>query len=348
MTPKPVEKTYFQAKPVLTAFGSNQIDAENGILRDVVMVVEGAASGHFVHLESEFISQLVEYDNRNFSKTGLKAYFGHRFGSDAMGAQLGVFRNFRKRKNGDGKMEAYADLHLLQASKNSPRFGNVYEWVFQMASEAPNMIMSSIVFDGSRYYQRKANGHKTYVFEYDSEGNWQSYKEDRGNVYVEFGENTVHHRTDLVDDGAATTNLFDSHPEPGIPPQNPKKFYKMNLRELFFGKEKPESEVALSPEEVTELRQKMAAAETALAKSSTEKTALEKQISDLSAERDDFKTKFEALSAEHEKLKEHPAAPKTAGAKETEQPEPENAWSNTDINRRAQQQFAQKTKKLPW
>jgi hypothetical protein len=75
--------------------------------------------------------------------------------------------------------------------------------VLQMAAEAPDFLMSSIVFQASGYYQRKANGHKKPLLaETDYDASLP--------VYVEFDAETgaAHYNTDLVEDGAATSSLF--------------------------------------------------------------------------------------------------------------------------------------------
>lgn len=210
-----IKERWFRSAPVLPGFDSANIDADAGIMRDVVMVQEGPAKGHGVHLEEEFIAALVAYDQQNFSDTGLKARFGHpSASSETMGTQLGTFSNFRKRRV-DGKMQAIADLRLLDSAEQSPTHPGMRSWVLQMAGERPDFIMSSIVFRGSAYYQRKANGHKHYV-EFDDLGDPVNYNPDLGNIYVEFdAENGARHfYTDLVESGAATESLFSNKANP--------------------------------------------------------------------------------------------------------------------------------------
>lgn len=183
---------------------ASKIDTEAGIISDVVMVQEGEAMGHGVELDADFISDLVAYDRKYYSNIGLKARFGHpSMSSEAMGTQLGVYRNFRKREK-NGKMQAIADLHLLESAEASPTHPGMRSWVLQMAAERPDFIMSSIVFKPAYYFQRKGNGNKKRLdseFDYDSE---------LGPVYVAFDETegAAHYFTDLVEQGAATDNLF--------------------------------------------------------------------------------------------------------------------------------------------
>lgn len=197
----------FRSSPGAMDVVSGNIDAENGILYDVVMCEEGPADGHGVELDADFISALVAYDRKYFGNIGLKARFGHpSMSSEAMGTQLGVFRKFRKREK-NGKMQAIADLHLLEASEASPTHPGMRSWVLQMAAERPDFIMSSIVFKPSGYFRRKANGHKvTIEDEYDNEG----LQPATGPIFVAFDEEAgaAHYFTDLVENGAATDNLF--------------------------------------------------------------------------------------------------------------------------------------------
>src|SRR6056297_1264539 len=106
--PQPVR--WLKSQPVILSFEEGQIDADNGIITDVVMCQAGPAKGHGWHLEESFVEQLVAYDQKHYSEgNGLKARFGHPALSDTtMGSQMGYFKNYRFQ---DGK--AIADLHLL-------------------------------------------------------------------------------------------------------------------------------------------------------------------------------------------------------------------------------------------
>lgn len=200
--------------PVQLTFTSEQIDAENGILKDVVMCQVGPAKGHGVHLEQEFINDLIDYDNENFTSTGLKARFGHPAMSDTtMGTQMGAFKNFRV----EGE-QALGDLHLLDAANLSPKYPSMKDWMLAMAEEKPDFVMSSIVFRPGSHYQRNKKGDKRYCWCYvevegedgEKEERYQSPKKELGKIFVEFGENGQHFYTDLVEAGAATDALFSN------------------------------------------------------------------------------------------------------------------------------------------
>lgn len=225
MTPEEIIQIRFmKSAPTVLDFDNKRIDRENGMLYDVVMVEEGEAKGHGFYLEEEFITDLVAYDQKHYSKRGLKNRFGHPGASDdTLGTQMGYFLNFRTRKKG-GKMQAIADLQLLEVSNLSPTKPNMREWMLGMAEEAPDFVMQSIVFMPGRYYQRAKDGKKKYVYEYtkvtgdDGEvyDKWISTDPALGKVYVEYGSKGEHYYTDTVEAGAATDSLFSTEANPHL------------------------------------------------------------------------------------------------------------------------------------
>jgi hypothetical protein len=199
------EKRWFKSTPHIAVGDGSRIDAENGIIRRVVLASVGEAKGHGVSLEQEFIDDLVKYGQRNFSKTGLKARFGHpSMSNETMGTQLGYFKNFEV----DGE-NAVADLHLLDAANESPTHPGMKNWVLKMAAEKPDHIMSSIVFQPGGYYQRELESRKKRKMKSSDmfHGRFDNYDESLGPVFVELADLYF---TDLVEDGAATDNLFST------------------------------------------------------------------------------------------------------------------------------------------
>lgn len=201
---------WLRSSPTVLSIEASGIDAEQGVLYDVVMVEEGPAKGHGVDLEAKFIQAITAYDQKRYAKNGLKARFGHPSASgETMGTQLGVFTNFRTREV-KGKMQEIADLQLLDSAEKSPTHPGMKSWVLSMAAERPDFIMSSIVFRASNYYQ------------YDNQGNKVVLDEDFDNynpqekVFVEFDakKGAEHFYTDLVEAGAATENLFSNQANP--------------------------------------------------------------------------------------------------------------------------------------
>ena len=201
---------WFRSNSIAPGIDASKIDFENGIIHDVVMIEEGEAKGHDIHIDSDFITKLAAYDKATFGDRGVKARLGHPGASDnTMGKQLGFMRNVRTRRQ-NGKMQAIANLHLLSSADASPTAPNMREWVLQMAQEAPDFLMNSIVFKGSGFYQKKANGHRKTV-DRDSE-----IDASLGPVFIDFDpENGAsHHYTDMVEQGAATNNLFSTTANP--------------------------------------------------------------------------------------------------------------------------------------
>lgn len=357
-------------------FSASKIDAENGVISDVVMVQSGEAKGHGVHLEDEFINDLVAYDLKHFGDRGVKARLGHPGASDnTMGTQLGYFTNIRSRKK-NGKMQAIGDLQLLQSADISPEKPNMREWVLSMSQEAPDWIMSSIVFKPGRYYQKKKDGGKKYIWEYtivkDADGvesaKWVYSDPKLGNIYVEFGDKGEHYFTDLVEDGAATENLFSTEANPHLfvskalawldenptvksfAVANPDKVFSflaelginpkktsMGLLETLFGKKTPTEETTLSADDINELRTKIAEADEALTSAVTNLQDATKQITALQAELAANKTELDTSKARVAELEKKAADVHTNGETSAEDAKLKS-YEKLPINQKAQSQ----------
>jgi hypothetical protein len=228
------ETRWLRSRPTAAGFAPEKVDAEKGILRDVVMVEEGEAKGHGVLLDEDFIRDLTEYDLRTFSNRGLKARFGHPSASnDTMGTQMGIFKNFRTRRT-SGKLQSIADLHLLEAADESPTHPGMRAWMLKMATERPDFVMMSIVFRAGGYFQKKANGHKVYI------ANEWSADPNLGDVFVEFGAEGEHFYTDAVEQGAATDNLFGTKVNPDFFVSRAHQWLDDNPDILQFVKDNPQ------------------------------------------------------------------------------------------------------------
>lgn len=177
-------------------FDPSNVNREDGIIHDVIMCQAGPAKGHGIHLEPEFISDVVEYAKANYTNIGLKARFGHpSMSNDALGTEMGKFHDFRLRED-----QAIADLHLYKASENSPTHPGMRSWMLDMAEEDPAAIMSSIVFSEDYYYKYDDNGNKVIV-----ENALSGEKNDK--LFVKLKSL---HFCDIVDEGAATDKLFSA------------------------------------------------------------------------------------------------------------------------------------------
>lgn len=328
---------WLRSRPTDPGLHTEKIDAENGILYDVVMVQEGEAKGHGVFLDADFIQDLVRYDQRYFSKRGLKARFGHPgASSETMGTQMGVFRDFRFREQ-KGQAQAIANLHLLNAAEESPTHPGMRSWVLKMAEERPDFLMSSIVFRPGGYFQLDENGKKVYI------GNQWMADEKRGKVFVEFGKKGEHMATDIVEEGAATDNLFSHQVNPHLfvsqagqflaeHPElkqfiiaNPEKvitFFsglgititqpKQNMSKFSVWKwltgESQDAEPALEDldplkTEFEEVRKEVAALKSALAETERHKDTLENRLKEVEADNATLQTNLAALKSEAEALK---------------------------------------------
>lgn len=351
---------WLRSRPTGAGLHSEKIDAENGILSDVVMVQEGEAKGHGVHLDADFIRELVQYDQRYYSKRGLKARFGHPGAStETMGTQMGVFRNFRLREQ-RGKAQAIADLHLLEAADESPTHPGMRSWMLSMAEERPDFLMSSIVFRASGYFQLNEEGKKVYIND-----RW-SANEKWGKVYVEFGKKGEHFATDIVEEGAATDNLFShqvnphlfvsqageflaGHPELkqfiianpekvtaffqelGITITQPKqKMTKFSIWKWLSG-EPQDAEPALEDldtlkTELEEVKTEVTALKSGLAETEQQKDALENRLKEVEAHNATLQANVTRLEKEAEQLK----ADATAKAAEIEKLKTEPAAEHTN------------------
>ena len=177
---------HFNTPPIYnTSF--EEINSEKGFIKGVSIATLGEIKGHGVWADSKFLSQIVT-EGKQFG-AGVKARFGHpNMSSTALGTYLGRFKNFRK--SGD---QAKADLFIDNSAKNSPN-GNLYDYVFSMASENPDMFGASIVFVPDRTEFKKTG-------EKDTEGN---------EIEQGFARISQLLATDLVDEPAANEGLFET------------------------------------------------------------------------------------------------------------------------------------------
>ncbi|MEL6143607.1 MAG: hypothetical protein AAFU67_18555, partial [Bacteroidota bacterium] len=201
---------WLKSQPIVLSFSSENIDEENGVISDVVMCETGPAKGHGYHLEQSFIDGLAAYSEKyyNDGSLGLKARFGHPSLSDTtMGSQMGYFRNIRVREH-----QVIANLHLLDSAELSPKAPQMRSWMLSMAKEAPEFVMSSIVFSGSGYYQYNPETSERVELDFNEYGQpVPAFENER--IYVDFKEDkgAKWYYTDLVEAGAATNSLFSAN-----------------------------------------------------------------------------------------------------------------------------------------
>ncbi len=181
--------------PTVYSQKPSKVDREKGIIHNIVVVTEGEAKGHNIHLNDKFLDDVVHLAAER--PAGIKARFGHpNICATALGTYLGRFKNFRgidspliSRGDAEGR-GVLADLHLDPSAKKSPK-GNLYEYVLDMAENNPDMFGASIAF-------KKGETIKTFS------------EENGKKVEKQFATIKALYATDLVDSPAATDSLFET------------------------------------------------------------------------------------------------------------------------------------------
>lgn len=167
---------------------SLNVDRENGIIKNVVIVQQGA-NKNGSYFNSQFLTDLVA--SGNAQTQGVKSRFGHpNMCSTSLGSFIGRYKNFSEK---EGKV--YADLHLDQITKKTQVEGkgiSMWEYIIEMADNNPDMFGNSIHI-------------KSEEFEEDVEGS---------KVISHKFESLV--ASDLVDSPAATDSLFDDSEDLGV------------------------------------------------------------------------------------------------------------------------------------
>ena len=217
----------------LAAKRLGEIDAENEVLHDVQITLEGEAKGHGIWLDREFCEAVAEQGNAT-GDVGVKVRYGHpAMCSDAIGTELGRAKNFRVvdfDRVIDGKTVkcagVVADVYLLKSAHAAPQ-GDIAKHVLETAKEDPGQFGQSIVFtyadwvvkdkDGNRHsYREEVEGldaeGKVIVGEdgkpkdRKSSSEWRAQSAD-GKVYAILGKL---HGTDFTDTPAATDGIFST------------------------------------------------------------------------------------------------------------------------------------------
>jgi hypothetical protein len=117
---------------------AGRVDKETGIIHGVSVISEGPAIGHQKHVDHKTLESVLACTAQY--KSGLKVKLDH---GSKVGAIVGTLRDFRI----DGT-SLRADLKLLKASPH-------FEYVAELATEAPESFGLSIVFSGDA---EKLNG----------------------------------------------------------------------------------------------------------------------------------------------------------------------------------------------
>lgn len=185
-----------------------QVDKTEGILREVVIVEEGVdkSRGYF---STDFLKALVRAGNTQ--EKGVKCRFEHPNSyKNSLGTFLGRYKNFRFLSKENQSSKVVADLYLDEITQKTQISGqgiSMWDYVLQMASQNPDMLGNSIVFEGKTQKEQKEVGGDL--------------------IEVESYELSRFIASDLVDMPAATSELFKS--QTGTPL---KKIFRSVQKEL--------------------------------------------------------------------------------------------------------------------
>ena len=137
-------KTRFRATFSGAQLGAQRlgnVDAENEVLHDVQITLEGEARGHNVWLDREFCEAVAAAGNAT-GDVGVKVRYGHpAMCSDALGTELARAKNFRMvevERTVDGETArcagVVADIHMLKSAHSAPQ-GDIVRHVMETAAE---------------------------------------------------------------------------------------------------------------------------------------------------------------------------------------------------------------------
>lgn len=185
-----------------------KVVADQGMIEGVRLCTAGEAKGHGVFLEESFIDQVVALANKG-QKAGVKCRFGHpNMCSESLGTYLGVFRNVKKGMVSYPDPEdpekiidapcAIGDLYLAASAKETPN-GDLYSYVMACASEHPDKVATSIVFEIGDWYVYDQLGNKI-VYDGTNSDQYRGARDLTGKEYVTCGKLFG---CDMVDEPAA-------------------------------------------------------------------------------------------------------------------------------------------------
>lgn len=299
-----------------------KVDAENEVLHDVQITLEGEAKGHGVWLDREFCEAVAAAGNAT-GDVGLKVRYGHpAMCADAIGTELGRAKNFRvvdidRQIDGQTVTAAgvIADIHILASAHHAPQ-GDIAAHVLAAAAEDPAIFGQSIVFTAADRVVKDAEGVR-HSYNEEVLGNpadgaaeptppitekaWFEKSAD-GKEYMVLGKL---HGTDFTDEPAATDGVFstgtlaeeaalmlDEHPQiVDAIEKNPNALVEFldraNLLHLFENA-RIQSLQSAKDKEIAALKAKMnemlASHDAAMSEALSERQALAGQIETLSAE----------------------------------------------------------------
>lgn len=182
---------HFKSNPVFSKAGNINVDRENGVVKNVVIVQQGA-NKNGTYFSQAYIDAMAT--GANEIKAGVKSRFGHpNMCSTSLGTYIGRYKNF---SSDNGKVKA--DLHLDPISKKTQVDGkgiSMFDYVMDMAESNPDMFGNSIHIPPPEF--------ETELVELEG----VKYNSHKFNGIV---------ASDVVDDPAATDSLFENSNDLGI------------------------------------------------------------------------------------------------------------------------------------
>jgi len=205
---------------------NHNVDVDNKIITSVILAQVGEAQGHGVHVDQDFLNDLVDYCEKELNK--IPCNFDHPkgfTGTHDLGSQVGYICNVTIKED-----MVIGDLHFYEAANESPMFPKMVDYVISQAMEDKFSINLSIGFSHKGYFQIDIKTkEKTEVFDFIDNA---PYPEE--NIYIVFDKL---HYCDVVTKGAVTDSLFSANVEPVIqyaPSPDVTKFQDLEFQVTTF------------------------------------------------------------------------------------------------------------------
>ena len=184
-----MSKKQFNALANFSTGGNINVDRENGILKNVEIAKFGL-NKNGSYFNNQFLTDLVKSGNNK--KNGVKSRFGHpNMCATSLGTFIGRYKDFELKNE-----KVYANLTLDPITKKTQVEGkgiSMFDYIMDMAESNPDMFGNSIVVFCSWFDEEITNeaGEKEMV---------------ESLILQDFIA------SDLVDDPAATDELFSANP----------------------------------------------------------------------------------------------------------------------------------------
>lgn len=123
--------------PILRGQELQGVDRKAGVIRGAkIMQVGPLNDSRPWDVDSETLDQLEEFAGRR--NKGLKARFTHPgMSDDGLGTFVGHWRNLRRINAGTDQEATIGDLHISQTAKQTPKHGDLANYLMDMAEQEP-------------------------------------------------------------------------------------------------------------------------------------------------------------------------------------------------------------------